>query len=282
MTRTGRPSSPGRAVEDTQALAKRIRIHSLQMTSSGGSSHIGSALSIADILAVLYGRTMNTDPARPEWAGRDRFILSKGHAGAALYATLAEMGFFPAERLASHYQDGSDLCGHVSHKGLPGVEVSTGSLGHGLPIAAGMAYGAKIDGRTHRVYALLSDGECDEGSNWEAILFAAHHNLDNLIAIVDYNKLQSLDSVAETLELEPFADKWNAFGWQVVESDGHDHGELIDGLSTLTASEGRPGVLIAHTTKGKGVPFMEGKVLWHYRSAQGEEFDLALKHLLDS
>ena len=166
---------------DTRDLARRIRIHSLEMTSRGGSSHVGSALSMADILAVLYGGVLKFDPTRPKWADRDRFILSKGHAGAAVYATLAETGFFPVEKLATHYQDGSDLSGHVSHKGIPGVELSTGSLGHGLSVGAGMAYGAKLDARRHRVVVLLSDGECDEGSNWEAILFAAHHKLSNQI-----------------------------------------------------------------------------------------------------
>jgi len=175
---------------NTVELAKRIRIHALKMTSRGGSSHIGAALSIADILAVLYGGFLNVDPADPRKPDRDRFILSKGHAGAAVYAALAETGFFPVEKLKTHYQDGSDLSGHVSHKGIPGVELSTGSLGHGLGIGTGMALDAKLSQKMHRVLVLLSDGECDEGSNWEAILFAAHHKLDNLIAIVDYNKYQ--------------------------------------------------------------------------------------------
>jgi len=171
---------------------------------------------MADLVAVLYGRVLRVDPADPRWTDRDRFILSKGHAGAGVYAALAERGFFPREKLRSHCQDGSDLSGHVSHKGIPGVELSTGSLGHGLSVGAGMAFAAKLDGRKHRVYVLLSDGECDEGSNWEAILFASHHKLDNLCAIVDYNKIQSLKPVADTLALEPFADKWLAFGWTVL------------------------------------------------------------------
>ncbi len=177
------------------------------MTSSGGSSHVGSALSIADILAVLYSDILSIDPKNPTAEDRDRFILSKGHAGAAVYAVLAEKGFINVEKLQTHYQNGSDLSGHVSHKGIPGVELSTGSLGHGLSVAAGMALGAKLDGRMHRIFVLLSDGECDEGSNWEAILFAAHYRLDNLTAIVDYNKIQSLATVSETLAIEPFADK---------------------------------------------------------------------------
>lgn len=264
---------------NTIALAKKIRIHALKMTSSGKSSHIAAALSIADILAVLYGNFLNIDPMDPKRFDRDRFILSKGHAGAAVYAVLAETGFFPIEKLTTHYQNGSDLSGHVSHKGIPGVELSTGSLGHGLGVGSGMALAAKLSDKKHCVVVLLSDGECDEGSNWEAILFSAHHKLDNLIAIVDYNKIQALATVAETLGLEPFADKWASFGWLVREVDGHDHLAIHKSLNELAGMEGRPKVLIAHTTKGKGVSFMEDSVLWHYRTAQGEEFDLALAEL---
>lgn len=265
---------------DTVELAKRIRIHALKMTSRGGSSHIGAALSIADILAVLYGGFLNVDPADSRKPDRDRFILSKGHAGAAVYAALAETGFFPLEKLRTHYQDGSDLSGHVSHKGIPGVELSTGSLGHGLSVGTGMALDAKLSEKTHRVFVLLSDGECDEGSNWEAILFAAHHKLDNLFAIVDYNKYQALTSVAKTLDLEPFADKWESFGWQVREVNGHDHAEINNALKNLPANKDKPTVIIAHTIKGKGVSFMEeNAVLWHYRCARGEEFDAALEEL---
>ncbi len=264
---------------DSRLLAQRVRIHAVNMTSRGGSSHVGAALSIADILAVLYGDVMHFDPADPRKADRDRFILSKGHAGAAVYATLAEVGFFPVEKLATHYQDGSDLSGHVSHKGIPGVELSTGSLGHGLSVGAGMAYSAKLKDERHRVYVLLSDGECDEGSNWEAILFASHHRLDNLVAIIDYNKIQSLAPVAETLALEPFADKWRSFGWSVVEADGHDHVELRTALHSTPHMANRPTCLIAHTTKGKGVSFMENSVLWHYRTARGDELTAALAEL---
>jgi transketolase len=249
------------------------------MTSVGGSAHVGAALSMADIVAVLYGAVLRVDPARPDWPGRDRFILSKGHAGAAVYAALAERGFFPLEKLATHYQNGSDLSGHVSHKGVPGVELSTGSLGHGLSVGAGMAYGAQLDGCTNRVVVLLSDGECDEGSNWEAILFASHHRLERLIAIVDYNGIQSLARVAETLELEPFADKWEAFGWGVREVDGHDHEGLRQALTAPPPRPGRPTVVIARTIKGKGVSFMENTVLWHYRTARDEEFERALAEL---
>ena len=265
---------------DTVALAKRVRLHALHMTSQGGSSHIGSVLSMADILAVLYGAVLRVDPTNPSWPQRDRFVLSKGHAGAGVYAVLAERGFFPVAKLATHYRDGSDLSGHVSHKGIPGVELSTGSLGHGLPVGTGMAFAAKLDGATQRVFVLLSDGECDEGSNWEAILFAAHHRLDNLVAIVDYNKIQSLKPVAETLNLEPFADKWRSFGWAVREVDGHDHTQLKAALSEVPRETGKPTCIIAHTVKGKGVSFMEHSVLWHYRTAKGEELAAAEGELL--
>ena len=265
---------------DTRELAKAIRLHALRMTSTGGSSHVGSVLSMADILAVLYGKVLRYDASRPDWPDRDRFILSKGHAGAGAYAVLAESGFFPVKELARHCQDGSNLSGHVSHKGIPGVELSTGSLGHGLPVGAGMAYAAALDGRSHRVVVLLSDGECDEGSNWEAVLFAAHHKLNRLTAIIDYNKIQSLKPVAETLGLEPFADKWRAFGWRVAEVDGHDHAALLDAFRA-PHDKTQPSCIIAHTVKGKGVSFMENTVLWHYRTARGDEFAAAEREILN-
>lgn len=263
--------------KNTEELAKKIRRHALRMTSHGGSSHIGSVFSMADIVAVLYGSIMRLDPKNPKWPERDRFILSKGHAGAGIYAALAERGYFDIQVLDTHYQDGSILSGHVSHKGVPGVEFSTGSLGHGLPVAAGMAFSAKLDNKSHRVFVLLGDGECDEGSNWEAILFAAHHKLNNLVAIIDYNKLQSLGSVSETMGLEPFAEKWISFGWRVKEINGHDHTEIGQVLSTLPSESEKPACIIAHTIKGKGVSFMENSVLWHYRTARGEEYDAALR-----
>jgi transketolase len=265
----------------SRQLAKEIRIHSLRMTNGGGGSHIGSIFSCADILAVLYGGVLRVDPIIPEAPDRDRFVLSKGHAGAGLYAALATRGFFPVERLQEHYQNGSELCGHVSHK-LPGVDLSTGALGHGLSVATGMAYGAKLDDRPHRVFCLLSDGECNEGSTWEAILFAGHHHMDNLVAIVDYNKIQGLAPIGEVIELAPFADKWTSFGWGVQEIDGHSHTALNNVFDEIPFVSGKPSCLIAHTVKGKGVSFMENTVLWHYRIPRGAEFDAALAELEES
>ena len=266
---------------DTRELARRVREHALRMTRAGKSSHIGSVLSIADLLAVLYGRVLRVRPPEPHWPERDRFILSKGHAGAGVYAVLAECGFLPTATLAQHCANGSVLSGHLSHKGVPGVELSTGSLGHGLGVAAGMALAAKLDERTHRVFVLQSDGECDEGSVWEAALFAAHHRLDRLVTIVDYNKIQSLASTRDTLDLEPFAEKWRSFGWTVREVDGHDHAQIADALHDAPVEQ-RPTCVIAHTVKGRGVSFMENSVLWHYRSPQGEEFERALAEIQSS
>lgn len=264
---------------NTTDLARNIRLNAVNMTSTGSSSHIGSVLSIADILAVLYGRIMKYKVDDTKWSNRDRFILSKGHAGAGVYAVLAECGFFPKSELVKHYQNGSNLSGHVSHKGVPGVEFSTGSLGHGFPVASGMALAAKIDKKSHRVFVLMSDGECDEGSNWEAFLFAPHHQLTNLVVIIDYNNLQSIHSIEDTLGLEPIVDKLIAFGWDVRDIDGHDHGELEKNLSSTVDSQDRPMCVIARTTKGKGVSFMENNPLWHYRSPKGEEYNQAIAEL---
>lgn len=262
---------------DTEALALRLRRHAVRMCNAGGSSHVGSCLSIADVVAVLYGEVLRLDPTRPDWPGRDRFILSKGHAGACVYAALAERGFFPVEELATHCRNGSRLSGHVSHKGVPGVEVSTGSLGHGLGIGAGMAFQLRRLGGAQRTFVLLSDGECDEGSVWEAALFAAHQRLGHLCAIVDCNGLQSLGPVCETIGLEPFGAKWRAFGWRVLRIDGHDHDALRHVLSA--PCDDRPLCVIADTVKGKGVSFMENQVLWHYRAPAGDEFAAAMREL---
>ena len=267
------------SLDDCRALALRIRRHVVRMTHRAKSSHVGSSLSMADLLAVLYSRVLRLDPARPEWPGRDRFILSKGHAAAAAYAALAERGFFPVAALDTFYQDGSRLAGHITHTGVPGVDASTGSLGHGLGLACGMALAGLRDARSYRVFALLSDGECDEGSIWEAALFAAHEGLENLIAIVDYNKIQSLGRVEDVMPLEPFADKWRAFGWAVREIDGHDVEAISTALRAIPLAPGRPGCVIAHTVKGKGVSFMEDKLLWHYRPPDDQELRLALAEL---
>lgn len=262
---------------DTCELALRLRRHVVRMCSSGGSSHVGSGLSIADIIAVLYGGVLRVDPARPDWSERDRFILSKGHAGACVYAALAERGFFDVSVLDAHYRNGSNLSGHVSHKGVPGVELSTGSLGHGLGIGTGMAFNLKRMGGSQRVFVVLSDGECDEGSVWEAALFAGHHRLENLCAVIDYNKLQSIARVSETINLEPFAAKWRAFGWHALCVDGHDHDALRTAFGDRAAN--RPTCIIADTVKGRGVSFMENQVLWHYRAPQGEEYVAAMREL---
>ena len=259
--------------EELASLANRIRVDVLNMTSRGGSSHIGAAFSMVDIIATMYGSVLRVEPSVPDSPERDRFILSKGHAGAGVYAALAETGFFPIEWLSTHYKNGSKLSGHVSHKGIPGVEFSTGSLGHGLPVAVGMAKAAKQAGRSHHVFVLLGDGECDEGSNWEAALFAAHHKLNNLtVIIIDYNKIQSLDTVENTLGLEPFTSKWESFGWNVQEADGHCFESLLEKLSpNIHGANEKPNCVICHTVKGKGVSFMEHSVLWHYRTAVGDE-----------
>jgi transketolase len=266
-------------VKQFRELARRIRYNTLLMINRAKSSHIGTNYSAAELLAVLYGRALRVDPCYPNWAERDRFILSKGHGCASLYAVLAERGFFPLNWLDTFYQNGSCLAGHATHTEVPGVEVSTGSLGHGISIATGMALAAKRDEKSYRVFCLLSDGECDEGSTWEAILFAAQHKLENLIAIVDYNKIQSLGTVKEVMDLDPFADKWMAFGWAVREIDGHNLDEIETALTQVPYELDRPSCVIAHTVKGKGVSFMENKLLWHYRTPQGDEFEAALAEL---
>lgn len=259
----------------TIELATQIRRNALKMVAQARASHIGSALSISDILAVLYGKVLRYDPRRPDAPDRDRFLLSKGHACVAVYAVLAESGFFPLTNLETYGQDHSILMNHISHK-VPGVEFSTGSLGHGLPFGVGKALAAKRRGDAWRVFVLMSDGEMDEGSNWEALMFAAHHQLDNLIAIIDYNKLQSLKTVDETLSLEPLAEKISAFGWEVREIDGHDHDLLSRNLINTPWKPRKPTMLIAHTVKGKGINFMENKVEWHYRSPNTDELAEAL------
>lgn len=262
----------------SKELAWKIRRHAVEMTYLSGGSHIGAILSVADIISVLYADVMHFDADNPKCDKRDRFILSKGHAGAALYAALAENGFFSVEELKTHYQNGSRLSGHVSHH-LPGVDFSTGSLGHGLSTATGMALAAKIDGKGHRVFAVLGDGECNEGSVWESALFANNFRLSNLVAIVDHNHMQSLDYCENTLEFDNLAEKWRAFGWDVCEIDGHNHDALREAFRK-DENRTKPLVVIAHTIKGKGISFMQEDILWHYRFPhEGWEYDNAIYEL---
>jgi transketolase len=261
---------------DTINLAKKIRIEVIKMVNRSGASHIGPILSIVDIVVVLYSKILNFDAQNPLLNTRDRFILSKGHAGAALYAVLAEFGFFEKERLLEYCKDGGVFSGHVSKFNIPGVEFSTGSLGHGLSVACGSALRAKMDNLDYRVFSILGDGELDEGSNWEALMFAAHKKLDNLCIIVDRNNLQSIDTTENTLALEPLAQKIRAFGWEVHEIDGHDHEALEEAMKIKTLS---PLCLIANTVKGKGVSFMENNIAWHYRTPLGEDFEKAISEI---
>jgi len=258
---------------DTQELAKMIRIHVLKMANKAGTSHVGSCLSCADILAVLYGDVMHYRAGELDWEGRDRFILSKGHAGSALYATLVECGFFPIEELDTHCRSESLLLGHVSHK-VSGVEASTGSLGHGLSIGCGMAMATKS-----RVFVLLSDGDLNEGSTWEAIMFAGQRKLHNLTAIVDWNRLQAMGKSSKIMSLKSVSKKAAEFGWRAQDINGHNHHLIRSALMATPRWDKRPSFIIAHTVKGKGVSFIEGQVEWHYRCPSDEELGKALKEL---
>ncbi len=271
-------ASPSDNRVDTADLARRIRKDVLRMVHRTRASHVGSCFSMADMMAVLYGRCLRIDPLHPDAADRDRVVVSKGHAAAAVYATLANRGFFPLEWLDHYTENGGLLAGHASHN-VPGIELSTGSLGHGLSVGTGMALAARVQQSERRTFVVLSDGECDEGSIWEAALFAGHHGLDNLTVLVDYNKIQSFGRVADILRLEPFADKWRSFGWAVREVDGHDHAALAETLESLPLSAGQPGVLLCHTVKGKGVSFMEDQMVWHYKSPNDEQLAQALREL---
>jgi len=262
---------------NSENLAKEIRIKALEIIHKTKASHIASIFSVADIIAVLYNDILKFKPENPKWYKRDRFILSKGHAGLSLYIALCKKGFFSEKILNTYCQNGSFLQGHISSKNVPGVEVSSGSLGHGVNIAAGMAMAAKLNGEDHRVFALIGDGECDEGSIWEMALFANHYELNNFIVIVDHNKMQSLDFCENTLKFINLAKKWKSFGWTVYEVDGHNHKELKQVLKKTNSK--KPVCVIAHTVKGKGVSFMENDILWHYRDPQGEFYYNALKEL---
>lgn len=265
-------------MENIKTLAANLRKHVVRMTHNANSPHIGGCLSSADIVAALYGKVLCVFPEEPTRHDRDRFILSKGHSAAIVYAALAERGFFPKERLEDFCRDGSPFVGSVSHRNVPGVEASTGSLGHGLPIACGMALALRHDSLNNRVYVLMSDGECDEGSVWEAALFAGHHKISNLTVFIDYNKIQSFGFVSEVLDLEPLRDKWQAFRWDVQEIDGHDHAAIINAAERAKTND-KPSIIISHTVKGKGVSFMENQLLWHYRSPTGENLENALREL---
>lgn len=262
---------------DSEGIAKQIRCLSLAMVHRANASHIGSALSIADIIAVLYSDVLSVNSSNPLDESRDRFILSKGHACVAVYAALAIRGYFAQSALDTYGEDGSNFMAHISHK-VAGVEFSTGSLGHGLPFGVGKALMARTKGASWKTIVLVSDGELDEGSNWEAILFSAHHKLKDLILVVDYNNLQSLDSVENTLELEPLNSKFEAFGWEVVTICGHSHSQIRASFERAFRGE-RPTCILAQTTKGKGVSFMEGKIEWHYKSPNNLELAAALEEL---
>lgn len=265
-------------------MAKRLRRHVVAMTTEANSGHPGGSLSAVDILATLYFQVLRYDPGDPKWPDRDRFVLSKGHAAPALYATLAEAGFFPVPELMSLRRLGSRLQGHVDMNSTPGIEMSAGSLGQGLSATVGMAIAARLDERPCRVYALLGDGECDEGQVWEAAAAAAHFKvggqaLDNLCAIVDRNRQQLDGWTEDILHLEPLIDRWRAFGWYVIQADGHDLVQLREAFDQAARVRGRPTVIIAKTVKGKGVSFMEHNLEYHGRAATPEDRDRALGEL---
>lgn len=259
-------------------FAREVRKLSVEMVYKARASHVGGAMSMADILAVLYTGEMIFDAVNPEWGGRDRFLLSKGHACVSYYATLALAGFYPVSQLDTYAQKGSPFLCHISHH-VPGVEFSAGSLGHGLPIATGIALAAHRQNLDYKTYVLLGDGEMDEGSNWEALLFAAHHHLNNLCAIIDYNKIQSFGDTNKVLNLEPLADKLRDFNCNVIECDGHNHKELKKAFYQFKQETEKPTVIVAHTVKGKGVSYMENKLAWHYKSPSAEQYQQAMEEL---
>ncbi len=256
-------------ISNSTEVARQIRELSIDMVYKAKASHVGGALSMADILAVLYHEILNVYPQIPKHPSRDRFLLSKGHSCVGLYAILAIKEFFPMAELDTYTKDGSFFSSHSTHH-VPGIEISAGSLGHGLPISVGMAIAAKRRGESWKTYCLLSDGELNEGSNWEAIMLAAHLKLNNLVAIIDYNKIQSLGFVEDVIALEPLGAKFTTFGWDCLEVDGHNHSQLLEALKQKSTS--KPLAIIAHTIKGKGVDFMENKLLWHYKSPDKEQY----------
>jgi transketolase len=266
-------------VDKLAKLANAVRRRDLQMIYNAKLGHIGGDLSATDILVTLYFAVLRVNPQAPNTPDRDRFILSKGHCAGALYTTLAHAGFFPMEELDTFVQPLSRLNGHPDCNKVPGVETNTGPLGHGLPVAVGSALASKLTESTWRVFVLTGDGELQEGSNWEAAMSAAHFRLDNLVVIVDRNRLQQGDLTERTMHLDPLADKWRAFGWSVEEVDGHDYAQLLDVFARAPFESGKPTCIIANTHKGKGVSFMQDKAAWHHKVPNSEEFAAALKEL---
>ncbi|TBL74538.1 transketolase [Paenibacillus thalictri] len=265
-------------IDELKQKAVQIRMDVLRMIHHAKTGHTGSSLSNTDILTALYYKVMRVDASRPKWEERDRFIASKGHAVESLYCILADRGFFPKEELATFSRYGSRLIGHPNNK-VPGVEMNTGALGHGLSIAVGMAKAAKMDGRPYRVYTLMGDGEQAEGSVWEAAMAGAHYKLDNLIGIIDRNKLQISGSTEEVMGLEPLEDKWATFGWHVVAVNGNDMAELVEALQAAPQAAGKPTLIMAYTTKGKGVSFAENVPHWHHHVPSDAELNLAMDEL---
>lgn len=263
----------------SQEFSTLIKQSALKMVAHANSSHIGSCFSIADVISVIYTGALNISPQNVDDPDRDKVILSKGHAAAILYSGLAHAGFFDPETLNTYCDNGSPLSGHATHCNNPGVELSTGSLGHGLPVGIGFALAAKHKKSNAHAVVILSDGECDEGSNWEGFLFAPQHNLSNLIVVIDYNKIQSFGRVEDVINLEPFADKLSAFNWNVIEINGHMHGEISAAFAAAKSEQTKPTVIIAHTVKGKGVSFMEDQLIWHYKSPNKEQLQDALAEL---
>jgi len=259
--------------------ALEVRKTIINMAFKAGTAHLSSSLSIVDILTVLYWDTMKISPRKPKFPNRDRFILSKGHGVSALYSTLFHREFFSDKILCTYCQEGSELLGHPEYGSASGIEATSGALGHGLSIAAGFALVAKLDKKKYRSFIIISDGECDEGSIWEAALFSSHHKLDNLIAIVDYNKFQAFGKTNEVLTLEPFAKKWESFGWGVKEIDGNNILEIKKTLDLIPFNKGKPSIIIAHTIAGKGVSFAENKLEWHYKNLDKSLFEQAIKEI---
>lgn len=272
---------PKRSVEELQAIAKRVRRHVVEMTGAAKSGHPGGSLSAADVVVTLYFDTMRIDPARPDWPERDRFILSKGHAAPVLYAAMAEAGYAgtPIDKLNTLRKLGSVYQGHPDVRFIPSLEASTGSLGNGLSLAVGMGCAARLDNASWRAYCMLGDGEIQEGQVWEAAMFGAFHKLDNVCAIVDYNRIQLDGFVKDIMEIEPLRDKWRSFGWHTLELDGHDIPQVQAALAEAAATKGKPTVLIAHTVKGKGVSFMENNPKFHGVAPTPAEVELALQEL---